>query len=233
MGLGVVLLFLLIVGVTAAVSLSKLGVRLVSRWLPASGDPSAIAARTRILHNAQALPYACLAWAAVVFVFQGVVNTEFLGRDVGLGDSAQAPLPNGYALEIIDVTEIVFNPTTQSPNRIDETQRDVVANVRDLQVSGAKILGRTDSGSYFLMDTRAGTRSDFGDEHTLQSAAAAQGVRLALEPFATVFDRYRWTLFDLIALLMLLVAPMVAVGLLAREVVRVRASIAPSPAPVA
>ena len=38
--------------------------------------------------------------------FQAVVNVVLLHRDIGIVDGFDCPLPNGYALSFIDVTEI-------------------------------------------------------------------------------------------------------------------------------
>jgi hypothetical protein len=77
--------------------------------------------RTSIL-VAVAFPFACLAWGGLVFAFQAVVNEEVLHRDVGVGDAWECPLPNGYALLMIDVTDhgFVYNPKTQTEGAVGE-----------------------------------------------------------------------------------------------------------------
>ena len=102
-----------------------------------------------------------------MFVFQAVVNEGLLHRDLGLGDTWHAPLPNGYQIMMIDVTDQgwVYNPKTQPGSAVGEPA-DAVAGVRNLQVAGRYILGSADSktfehlgkdtnqvDTYFLMDT--------------------------------------------------------------------------------
>jgi len=60
---------------------------------------------SRLLWTAVLLPYFCLAWAAAVFAGQWMVNERFFHRDPGIGDLWTCPLPNGYAMEMIDVPD--------------------------------------------------------------------------------------------------------------------------------
>jgi len=64
---------------------------------------------------ATSFPFLCLAWGCGVFIFQGVINEAVFHRDPGLGDLWQCPLPNGYALTMVDVPAHgrVYNPATQ------------------------------------------------------------------------------------------------------------------------
>src|SRR4051794_11960498 len=79
---------------------------LILRWLVAFVTRGANGSRRKLLRAATLFPVVCLAWAGVVFAFQAVVNVVLLHRDIGLGDGFDCPLPNGYALTFIDVTEI-------------------------------------------------------------------------------------------------------------------------------
>jgi hypothetical protein len=130
--------------------------------------------RPRLIAAASFFPFLCLAWAGAVFVFQATVNEMVLHRDPGLGDTWECPLPDGYALLMIDTTDEgwVYNPKTQPWGGVGE-QGDTVANVRTIQISGRYILGGSnvrsfeDFGdgpervdSYFLLDTQAGKHAN-------------------------------------------------------------------------
>jgi hypothetical protein len=130
--------------------------------------------RTAIL-LAAVLPFFCLAWGGGVFMFQAIVNEILFHRDPGLGDTWETPLPNGYAVLMIDDTDHgwVYNPKTQVPGGVSE-QEDAPFGVRVLQVQGPYIIGGLDSkafgsscdnetrvDSYFLLDTHSGKRTNF------------------------------------------------------------------------
>lgn len=63
--------------------------------------------------------------------------------------SWHAPLPNGYQVMMIDVTDQgwVYNPKTQIGSGI-FGKEDAVSGVRNLQVAGRYILGATDSKAF-------------------------------------------------------------------------------------
>lgn len=97
MGLPIVLLMWLVVGLVVAgvgavvlISIARVLTRRVT------------AGRRRIVVAAGLLPFICLGWEGCVFVVQAIVNEGFLRRDLGLGDTWHAPLPNGYQVMMID-----------------------------------------------------------------------------------------------------------------------------------
>jgi len=158
-------------------------------------------------------PFGCLAWAAVVFLFQAVVNEQLLGRDPGLGDSFRCPLPNGYALEFVDVTDIGWLLWNDLP---------VTHGVRRLQVSGSYALGGRDTvehigyrgdtvDEYFLIDMQNGEWRTFDNIPALQTVAELRNIKLDLRTVGALYRRYRWGWFDLFALI-LLTAPPVLIG---------------------
>src|SRR5438128_5108764 len=187
MGIGFVLFFWAIAGtILACVGALVLGgvTAFVTEGAPKS--------RRRAIVLASAFPFVCLGWAGLIFVFQALVNGFVLHRDAGLGDTWECPLPNGYAITMIDVTDQgwVYNPRTQSGGGIGE-QEDAVAGVRTLQVAGRYVLGASDSHSfssfgklttepdlYFLFYTQTGKMSNFKYSQTLNIAAAKQGIKL-------------------------------------------------------
>jgi hypothetical protein len=195
--------------------------------------------RKRLMHFAAWLPPACLVWAGIVFIFQGFVNTTYLHRDLGLGDASYCPLPNGYSLLMIDVSDegTVYNPKSQLSDDSVADQPDTVSGVRELQVAGVYILGGADSNyfehfaqdnpsldRYFILNTQTGHPADFPSEDKLRIAASNLGITLKLEPISKVYDRYRFTWFDFAVLFLLILPPLIAVGLLLRSILRVRSS---------
>jgi hypothetical protein len=232
MGLGVVLLLYAIVGmIVASVGSAVLGL------LTAFFTKGAAGARRSVIIAACVFPFACLAWAGGVFVFQAVVNEGLLHRDLGLGDVSNAPLSSGYEIKFIDVTDegLVYNQNTQSPDGIMEERNDAVDGVRLLQESGPFLLGGADTqffqhsgqdskkvDSYFLMDTRAGTKAVFKDREGLEKAAADLHIKLKLEPIWNLYARHRFTWFDVLAGLLLVIPPITSFVLLFLSVVLIR-----------
>src|SRR5271157_3925020 len=140
MGIGVVLLAWAVVGIVlACVGALVMGASATFLTRKAAQD------RSLTLLAAIVFPFACLGWAGAIFAFQAVVNSA-MHRDPGLGDAWQCPLPNGYAILMIDETDHgwVYNPKTQSGGGVAE-EDDAVACVRIVQVAGRYILGGVDS----------------------------------------------------------------------------------------
>lgn len=180
--------------------------------------------RTRLILWTCVYPFACLVWFLAVFVFQAYVNEALLYRDPGPGHLYQTPLPNGYAVLLIDEIHdgSVFNPATHfssnSNNDIHPDGTDAVSGVRVLQIAGNKILGgagpigeyssaetRDRVDYYFLLDTDTHTRTNFESYDALAKAAQAVGIQPHLEPLLTIYQRYRYTWFDLSAVALLFV----------------------------
>ena len=176
--------------------------------------------RDGVLRTAAMLPFACLAWAGFVFAFEATINGIFLGRDPGLGDYSECPLPNGYALRFVDTTTI--GDLYRAKRTPDDPNQRTIENVRLLQLAGTYALAAQDSHArqhfgqddnqvdqYFLVDMRSGDWETLGTLTGLRSAAQARGIHMSLEPVGSLYFRYRWTWFDLAALI-LLVAPPIA-----------------------
>jgi hypothetical protein len=192
----------------------------------------------KVVIAAAFFPFACLGWAGVVFVFQALVNEEVLHRDPGLGDVAKCPLPNGYALLMIDEPDqgCVYNPKTHAGYGGVGEQQDAVCGVCVLQVAGRYILGGADSrssghfggksevDSYFLLDTGTGKRQTFPTYEALRTAAGQRGVQLTLQPIEDVYSQYRFTYFDEFVGFLLCVPPLLLAWLMVRWIVRLRRS---------
>lgn len=204
MGIGVVLIVWAVVGFALA-SLGSLLMMAVAKFLTRRAGFS----RHAFVLAAGIFPFACLAWAGAVFVFQAVVNQGFLHRDPGAGDYWTCPLPNGYALSFIDTMEQgeLYDPKTQKYNDGIASQEDTVFGVRLLQVSGQYILGGANATEfpgahsrvdhYFLIDGKTRTRQDFTTADELKEGAARVGVSVNLESADAVYSKYRFTWFDI------------------------------------
>jgi hypothetical protein len=183
-------------------------------------------------------PYLCVAFAGGGFVTYWIVNENVFHRDPMLGDTWETPLPNGYALMMIDTTDhgTVYNPKTQSDTGLVFSSKDSAFGVRQLQVADKFILGARDEGysakigqnsrfvdTFFEIDTVKNTQKEFKSIDDLRRQAATDGVRLNLREFQTVFSEYRTTWFDYLAGIILLIVPMSGFLVLFRRVWRLRA----------
>ncbi len=204
MGIGFVLVAWGIIGAI----LAGIG-SLTLRWVVAYFTRGANNSRRGLLRAATLFPVVCLAWAGMVFVFQAVVNVVVLHRDIGLGDGFDCPLPNGYALSFIDVTDIgtLYNPKNQPV--WSDVRENAVNDVRVMQLAGPYVLGGSDSkrlehfgqdgspvDSYFLLDTRTGKRTDFKTYEELRQAAQNLKVQPSLVPIDSLYSKYRFTWFE-------------------------------------
>lgn len=238
MGIGIVLLLWAVAGAILAGAAAVLSGSLTAFFT------RRIRHRRAVIVAAAGFPFACLAWAGMVFVFQALVNEGLLHRDPGLGDTWHCPLPNGYALLMIDETDHgwVYNPKTQGWNDGVSEAEDSVAGVRKLQLAGHYILGGSDSrswqfretsgdyvDSYFLLDTRSGKRTNFTAYDQLYNAARELGIQPNLEPIETVYSRYRFTWFEVFSGALLCAPPLISGLLLLKWVLRLRRSRAPTP----
>lgn len=229
MGIGIVLIFWGVVGTVLAVIGSVV----------LSGIASSLtASRSRqLVFTVRRFPFACLFWAGAVFVLYAVVNTTIFDRDPALGDTWWCPLPNGYAIEMIDVTDRgwVYNPRTKHDGLLTESP-DAVADVCVLQLAGPYVLGGTNCRmdvspdaagqpfalSYFMLDTRRGTHTAFRTYDDLRGAAGRVSVQPRLEPIHVVYGRYRFTWFDAVTVSALFGIPAICTCLLFWWIIRVR-----------
>ena len=54
---------------------------------------------------ARLFPFGYVAFGGVWFVVYATINGVVFHRDPGLGDGWETPMPNGYALRMIDTTD--------------------------------------------------------------------------------------------------------------------------------
>jgi hypothetical protein len=202
--------------------------------------------RTRLILWTCVYPFAALAWFLAVFIFQAYVNEALLYRDPGIGHTMQTPLPNGYAVLMIDEDHdgTVFNPathfTSSSDNEVHPDGPDAVSGVRVLQIAGNKILGgagplgqysspatRDRIDYFFLLDTDAHTRVNFDTYDALTQAAKQLDIQPQLQPILGIYDRYRFTWFDLSAIALFLVPALGAAFAILRRMRRLRSEAPP------
>lgn len=234
MGIVVVLIFYAIaLMIAASIGAAIFGV--VAYFLTnGSGPKRKLAVIASIL-----FPFGCVAFAGAWFITYATLNYTVFHRDPGLGDSWETPLPNGYALTMIDTTDqgTVYNPKTQPVSGGILGQKDTVFGVRQLQVADHLIFGASDSGyferigqdsklvdTYFELNTATGTQTQFKSLGELQKRAASEGISLHLREFQAVFADYRTTWFDYMAGAMLLLIPAIGFLVLARWIWMIRRS---------
>ncbi len=222
MGIGFVVVFWLVAGTIFAIVGGSLMGRLTAWLLPATGPNS-----SRVVTMARRFPFACFAWAAIVFVVQGAVNTSLLHRDVGLGDDWYAPLPNHYEIVLVDVTD-------QGLVR-QQGGNGGIFGVRLLQVAGPYLLGGSDTqsfahsgtdsstvDSYFMLNTGNGAMTVEPNLDALTQAASRAGIALRLEPIDSVYERYRFMWFDILAGCLLVLPPLAVFLMLGWRILRLR-----------
>ena len=242
MGIGLAIVSWLVKGTILATALA-----VIAGSLTAVLVPRGRARRTRSILWACVFPFACLCWLLGVFMFQAYVNESLLYRDAGIGHTWQTPLPNGYAILLLDEKHdgTVFNPKTHfsssSDNEIHPDGPDAVSGVRVVQVAKNKILGgagplgqyssraaRDRVDYYFLLDTEAHTRVNFQNYDDLTRAASSAGVAPRLEPLYSVYKRYRFTWFDFSAIALAFLPPLGIGLLLARRIRLLRGAVSPA-----
>lgn len=240
MGIGFVLLIWAVVGIILA-CIGALVVGAAATFLTRGATRD----RSLTLLASFAFPFVCLGWAALLFVFQAFVNGA-MHRDPGLGDTWTCPLPNGYAILMIDDTDHgwIYNPKTQPGSGVSELD-DAVDCVVMAQVSGRYILGGADSNStaalgadlnhidsYFILDTQAGKKTVFSNFDQLRQTAQTLGVSLNLEPIHALYSKYRYTWFDILVGVSLCIPLLIYFGILVAKIRRLRRSAGASEVPV-
>jgi len=233
MGIVVVLIFYA-VALTIAASVGAVVLGIVSYVLMKRPGPK----RKRAVLASILFPFTCVVFAGGWFVVYSVVNYEVFHRDPMLGDSWETPLPNGYALMMIDTTDqgTVYNPKTQSGYGLVVGAEDAVFGVRQLQVSNGLIFGARDNGyfgrigqdskfvdTYFELDTTKDKETEFKSLDDLRSRAASEGITLKLREFQSVFGDYRATWFDYFSGAILLLVPTMGLIALAHWIWKQRA----------
>ena len=100
---------------------------------------------------------------------------------------------------------------------------------------GRYILGATDSkafenlgkdtnqvDAYFLLDTQSGKRKQFQNYDALRLSALELSIEPNLQPINTIYSKFRFSWFDIVAGLLFCLPPVIGVLLLIRWIVRLR-----------
>lgn len=201
MGLGIVLLFWLVVSgiVSAAAAVVLAGiVYFVERRRGR--------VRKRWLLGFAILPFLATAYLWSAFAVYGVWCETVRDVDLGIGDSWRVPLTDGYRLTMIDTPDQAF-----------------VSDPRGHQSHfGLKRIGTTDryvagedERGFFLIDSQRRMDSPAESEAELRtqlSAAGAEG--LALLTPGEFYDRHRWGAADAVAAALMVGPPLVGLCIL-------------------
>ena len=212
------ILFVLIfygIALTVAASVGAVAFGVTSYYLTKRSGPE----RKRAILASIIFPFACEVFAGGWFVAYTITNYVVFHRDPGLGDSWETPLPNGYALMMIDTTDqgTVYNPKTQPIDGGIVSTNDSEFGVRQLQVSKELIFGASDSGyfsrigqesnvvdTYFELNASKDTRTEFKSLNELGSeppakafrsicANSTRSTRITVSPGSTI--RQVWSCF--------------------------------------
>jgi hypothetical protein len=229
MGIGIVLMFWMVAGLFAAGFAA-----LVLGGLTALFTRRVKKGRAAVLFASFALPFVCLGWFFVAFFAQALINEAYFNRDAGLGDSWKTPLPNGYAVEFIDVLDhgTLFDPVIeQRDHGTAGGQEGTIGDVTVAQISGPLIFGCAEDRDFndkvarsycFILDTRTHRREDFAGKNELQVAVRRHGSTLQLKPLWDVYLDHRLTWFDSVAAVVMYGPAPLGVVLLGIWIIRLR-----------
>jgi len=229
MGIIVVLLFYLVVFCLAAGF--SAAVLATATYLYLKRQP---AHRTRWAVAMAAFPFACVAYSGIWFVGYAAINDIVFHHDPGLGDGWYTDIGNGYAIDFIDVTDQgKVHPTRGADRGLSDP--DGISGVRRIQVAGPRIFGSEDRNhfshlgqesnaetSFFSIDTATHKITRFQTEEALRTYASQQGTSLALRPIYNVYSQFRFSWFEPIAGLALVIPPAVAFAWMIRRIYLIR-----------
>jgi hypothetical protein len=221
MGIGVVLLvYFVFLSVLAGISGGVL-MAATGRYLQ-----TVPARRKKIALAAGVFPFACVIFAGIWFVAYSVINDNVFHHDPMIGDGWYTNIGNGYAIDMIDVTDHgVLHPEggLNSSGAIDGVRRlqivgDQIYGTRDTKIFQNFGSGLQDEDAFFKVDTKTHVRRDFPTEAAMVSDAEHGGIGLKMEPIADVYQRNRLGWFDWAAGIFLITAPAYAFWRLVRYV---------------
>ena len=238
MGIAVVLFVWAVFGITLA-AIASFVLRRATAFLTGKAAPGP---RGRVIAVAGCFPFLSLGWGGAVFVFQAYVNDTVFRRDPGLGDLWRCPLPNGYALTMIDEPDYA---SIYMPRAVLNEQEGAIRDVRLLQLTQSYMIGGTrdrrlefDGGkspkegevdSYFALETETGQSTTFSSLEELRAALAPVGVEPRLLPVREIYNQFRLTWFDAFAGALFFLPPLIGFSLLARRILQLRRSADPQP----
>ena len=173
------------------------------------------------------LPFLCVVYAGLWFVTYYAINDLVFHHDPGLGDGWYTNIGNGYAIDMIDVTDqgIIVHPTLGDSNGLNN--QEGIDGVRRLQVSTPYLFGTQDLHAFehlgqksneedvfFVVNTLDHKQTKFSNESDLRAFASRQGRSLDLRPIASIYDKFRFGWFDYCAFAVLLLLPLAGLSAL-------------------
>ena len=190
----------------------------------------------RIIVTAAVFPFACVGFAGVWFFVYAAVSAFVFHHDPMIGDGWYTNIGNGYAIDMIDVTDQgIVHPTSGESNGLNNP--DGIRGVRRLQIEPPFLyvsqdsdafnhLGRNSEAedNFLAVDMRDHVKTTSSSEQALKAYVNGHGQQLHLEPLLTVYRRQRSVGFDLFASAILLAVPTFAFWRLLRAVYRLRAA---------
>jgi hypothetical protein len=164
-------------------------------------------------------PFAWLVFCGVAFVGYAIFCGTVRDVDPGLGDWWQVPIGHGYALVMIDVTDVGSVQTPQNGELyrcvagigVKTDHAAVIEDIpRDAPDHYGLMLeyGGLNFPAYSLLDLRSGRKVDFKDRQKFLDAAAGVGIGVGDIVAPEVFyQRRRWSLADLLFPLLIVGVP--------------------------
>ena len=214
MGIGIVLIFYL-AALSAIATVSSIALVAAARWYLHNTSHG----RTRMMVFAGAFPFLCVAYAGAWFVGYSIVNDSVFHHDPMLGDSWYTDIGNGYAIDMIDVTDHGIVHPADGPDRGLNSPKGI-AGVHRMQVSGPYIFGSEDKNwdqnlgterdsedLFFVIDTKDRSTKEFTSQMQLAEYAKQNSVALSLRPIEDVYRDYRTSWFEPMAGLALVLPP--------------------------
>jgi hypothetical protein len=158
-----------------------------------------------------ALPWLVLAVESVGFAGYAAINVTLLHRDLGIGDGFSAPLPNGYEMEAIDVTDRgwILDPVAAKDEEGINNTAHSIGPVRQFQIDGEAISGMAqedpmagqspNAPQYFVIDTSTAQRWIAPSQKAWVSELNRRGLMPHLSSFDDQYAKHRFGWFDWLA----------------------------------
>jgi hypothetical protein len=140
------------------------------------------------------LPFILLTYGGLAFIAYATWCETKRHVDAGIGDSWMVPVANNHFFCMIDVPEhgyLLKGGCSGSP---------AVSNIVDLAEVGDQIIGRSDLGGPFVLDTRSGEERFFPE---LEDAQKQIPTPATLQSANSFYINHRWGWLDLLALLII------------------------------
>jgi hypothetical protein len=182
---------------------------------------------SRVTSWVRLYPFVCLLWAVAVFTLQAQVNERVFHKDPAVGDLWRCPLPNGYAMTMIDEPDFASiyrmgDVRDELSPKLNEVRRLQIATRLMLGGSGGRHPSNDEMSSYFLLDVQTKELIRFASAAELGGAARLHGVDLDLEPVWRIYNQYRYGWFDMFAGMLFSVPALLGFIIIVFKVVQLR-----------